>query len=145
MSFIYNKYGLIISGSLIVYFLLMKLFGLHQYPAFSIVNAVLFGGGIYRAIKTFIRDNPNYKYQDAWQSGFMSGATATIYFTLFMAIYMYQIDSVFASEILNSWNINYNNGVMIILLSMILMGFSTTIICALTFMQRFQKSWNTTK
>lgn len=139
------KFGLIIASSLIAYFLLMKLLGLHQYPAFSIVNAVLFGGGIYRAIKTYRRDNPENKYMDSWQAGFLSGAIATLVFTLFMAIYMYQIDSVFASELLASWNINYNTGVLIVLFSMILMGFSTTAVCVLTFMQRFKRSWNPSK
>ena len=135
-------YGLIIAASLIAYFLLMKLVGLHAYPALSIVNAVLFGGGIYRAIKTFRRDNPDKTYMDAWQVGFLSGATATVLFTAFMAVYMYQIDSVFATELLASWKINYNTGVLIILFSMILMGMSTTVVCVLTFMQRFKKSWN---
>ncbi len=139
---IYNKYGFIIAISLIAYFLFMKLFGLHQYPALSIFNAVLFGGGIYRAIKTHMRDNPNYKYQDLWQAGFMSGAIATIIFTAFMAVYMYQIDTVFASEMLTGWGLNYNAGVVIMLFSMVLMGMSTSIVCVLTFMQRFKKSWN---
>ncbi len=138
----FTKYGLIISASLIAYFLIMKLFGLHQYPAFSIVNAILFGGGIYRAIQTYSRDNPDYRYLEAWQAGFLSGATATMIFTAFMAVYMYQINSVFASEILSSWNSNYNTGVLIMLFSMVLMGMSTTVVCVLTFMQRFKKSWN---
>ncbi|NND52278.1 MAG: DUF4199 domain-containing protein [Flavobacteriaceae bacterium] len=138
-------YGLIIAASLIAYFLLMKLLGLHQYPALSIVNAFLFGGGIYRAIRTYRRDHPNNEYLDAWQVGILSGATATIIFTGFMAVYMYQIDSVFANQMLASWSINYNTGVLIMLLSMVLMGFSTTMVCVLSFMQLFKTSWNTTK
>ena len=138
----YNKYGIIIAISLIAYFLMMKLLGLHEYPVFSIFNAILFGGGIYRAIKTHLRDNPDSKYQDLWQAGFMSGAIATIIFTAFMAIYMYQINSVFATQMLETWNISYNTGVLIMLFSMVLMGFSTSIVCVLTFMQRFKKSWN---
>ncbi|MCW5518522.1 DUF4199 family protein [Aureitalea sp. L0-47] len=138
----YYKYGIIIAISLIAYFLMMKLLGLHEYPVFSIFNAILFGGGIYRAIKTHLRDNPDSKYQDLWQAGFMSGAIATIIFTAFMAIYMYQINSVFATQMLETWHISYNTGVLIMLFSMVLMGFSTSIVCVLTFMQRFKKSWN---
>ena len=145
MLSLYQKYGLIISASLIVYFIAMKLFGLHQYPILSIVNAILFGGGIYRAIKTYVRDNPEYEYQDAWQAGFLSGAIATLYFTIFMGIYMFQIDTEFAISVLNGWDINYTTGVMIILFSMVLMGLSTTAVSVLTFMQRFKKSWNTKK
>jgi len=138
----YNKYGIIIAISLISYFLLMKLLGLHDNPVFSIFNAVLFGGGIYRAIQTHLRDNPDSKYQDLWQAGFLSGAIATIIFSGFMAFYMYEINSIFASEILNSWNINYNTGVLVIIFSMVLMGLSTSIVCVLTFMQLFKRSWN---
>ena len=141
----YYKYGIIISISLIASFLLMKLFGLHQYPALSIFNAVLFGGGIYRAIQTHLRDNPNSKYQDLWQAGFMSGAIGTIIFTAFMALYLYQIDTEFAAGILSGWGINYNEGVVTILFSMVLMGLSTSIVSVLAFMQRFKKSWNPTR
>lgn len=138
----YYKYGIIIAISLIAYFLIMKLFGLHQYPILSIFNAVLFGGGIYRAIQTHLRDNPDSKYQDLWQAGFMSGAIATIAFTAFMGMYMFQVDTEFAASVLAGWGINYNEGVMIILVSMILMGLSTSIVSVLTFMQRFKRSWN---
>lgn len=138
----YTKYGLIIAISLIAYFLLMKLLGLHEYPVLSIFNAVLFGGGIYRAIQTHLRDNPDAKYQDLWQAGFMSGAIATFVFIGFMALYMYQINSVFADQMLDSWNLSYNSGVLIMLISMLLMGLSTSIVCVLTFMQRFKRSWN---
>lgn len=138
----YYKYGFIIAVSLITYFISMKLFGLHRYAALSILNAVLFGGGIYRAMQTYKRDNPDFRYQDLWQVGFMSGIIATILFTFFMALYLYHIDTEFAGNMLNGWDINYNTGVLIMLFSMVLMGFSTSIICCLTFMQRFKKSWN---
>ncbi|PQB05856.1 DUF4199 domain-containing protein [Aureitalea marina] len=142
---IHIRYGFTIAFFLVAFFLTMKLFGLHQYPVFSIFNAVLFGGGIYRATQHHRRTNPKSKYQDLWQAGFMSGAVATLVFTAFMAFYMYQIDSVFAATILDSWNVNYNTGVLTILFSMVLMGLSTSVVCALTFMQRFKRSWNTSK
>lgn len=141
----YIRYGGIIAVSLVGYFLLMKLLGLHQYPAFSIFNAVLFGGGIYLAIQNHQKEHPHSKYQDLWQVGFMSGAVATLLFTAFMAVYMYQIDSMFADQVLKSWNIHFNTGVLIILFSMVLMGLSTSVVCALTFLQRFKRSWNPNK
>ncbi|NND62710.1 MAG: DUF4199 family protein [Flavobacteriaceae bacterium] len=142
---IYLKYGFIIAMSLIAYFLMMKLFGWHEYPAFSILNAVLFGGGIYRAIQTQMKKQPGNEYQDLWQAGFLSGAIATIIFTFFMAVYMYQIDTVFAQEMLTGWGLNYNAGVLIMLFSMVLMGMSTSVVCVLVFMQRFKRSWNPSK
>lgn len=136
----YIRYGLIIASSLVAYFLLMKLFGLDKYPVLSAFNAVLFGGGILRAMQTYKRDATSYNYSDGWQSGFLSGAVATFVFTIFMAVYMYQIDSGFATSILASWGVNYNNGVVMILFSIVLMGLSTSVVLALTFMQLLKES-----
>jgi hypothetical protein len=136
----YLRYGLIIATSLVAYFLLMKFFGLDKYPVLSAFNAVLFGGGILRAMQTYKRDVKSYNYSDGWQSGFLSGAVATFIFTLFMAVYMYQVDEGFATSILESWGVTYNNGVVMILFSVVLMGLSTSVVLALTFMQLLKES-----
>lgn len=136
----YLRYGLIIASSLVAYFLLMKLFGLYKYPVLSAFNAVIFGGGILRAMQTYKRNVKSYHYSDGWQSGFLSGAIATLIFTLFMAVYMYQVDEEFANSILESWGVTYNNGVVMILFSVVLMGLSTSVVLALTYMQLLKES-----
>lgn len=144
MTNTYLRYGLITSLTLIGYFLLMRLFGLHDNPVFSAFNAILYGGGILLAIRTYKRKTTEFVYSEGWLSGFMSGAVATLIFTAFMAVYMYEIDTLFATSVLGNWGITYNNGVFVMLFSMVLMGMSTAMICALTFMQRFKVSLNPT-
>lgn len=140
MNKTYLKYGAIIAISLIIYFLLMKVLGLHKYPVLSAFNAVLYGGGILRAMQTYKRDSDDFNYADGWQIGFLSGTVATLIFTIFMAIYMMQIDTQFAAAMLESWGVNYNNGVLVMLVSIVLMGMSTAVVLALTFMQLLKTS-----
>lgn len=142
MTKTYLKYGAIIAASLIFYFLLMKLLGLHESPAFSIFNAVLYGGGILRAMQTDKKRNPNFNYASGWQAGFWSGTVATLIFTVFMAFYMFQINTTFAEAILASWPVQYANGVVVMLISIVLMGMSTAIVLSLTFMQLLKESMN---
>ena len=84
-----------------------------------------------------------FKYQKGFQVGFMSGAVATMIFVAFMAVNMYQIDTEFARSILDSWNWSYESGTFIILISLVLMGLSTSVVLTLAFMQLLKDSWNT--
>lgn len=138
----YIKYGLGIAGALIAFFLLTKLVGLHQYPILSAFNGVIFGAGIFSALKSYKSSTESFKYQDGFQVGLFVGGLATIIFTAFMAIYIHQIDTEFAKAILDSWGLGYNKGALILILSIFIVGFSTTFILTLAFMQLLKVSWN---
>jgi hypothetical protein len=60
-----------------------------------------------------------------------------------MAIYMYQIDTEFSTSIMERWNMEYDLGTFMLVLSILIMGFASTLILTLTFMQLLKKSWNT--
>ena len=138
----YVKYGLGIAGALIAFFLLTKLIGLHKYPILSAVNGLIYGAGIFYALKNYKASTDSFKYQDGFQVGLFVGGLATMVFTAFMAIYIYQIDTEFAEAILDSWGLNFNKGSLIILLSLFIMGLSTTFVLTLAFMQLLKESWN---
>ncbi|WP_347373410.1 DUF4199 domain-containing protein [Aequorivita sp. Q41] len=140
---VYSRFGIYIAILLIAYFLLLKLIGLHQYPVLSAVNGLIFGFGIYMALKSYASRKNKFKYEKAFEVGLLSGGIATILFTAFMAVYMYQIDMEFAAAIMDRWNLEYNLGTLMLLLSILLMGFSTSLVLTLTFMQLLKKSWNT--
>jgi hypothetical protein len=140
---VYSRYGIGIAIVLIAYFLLLKLVGLHQYPVLSAVNGLIFGAGIYMAMKKYSERKRNFKYEKGFEVGLLSGGIASILFTLFMAIYMYQIDTEFAENIMNAWSLEYDMGTLMLLLSILIMGFSTTLVLTLAFMQLLKKSWNT--
>ncbi|WP_139854119.1 DUF4199 domain-containing protein [Aequorivita sinensis] len=140
---VYSRYGFGIAAVLIAYFLILKLIGLHQYPVLSSVNGLIFGFGIYMALKKYSASETNFKYEKGFEVGLFSGGIASVLFSIFMAIYMYQIDTEFSSGIMNKWNLEYDLGTLMLVLSILIMGFATTIVLTLSFMQLLKTSWNT--
>lgn len=139
---LYTTYGIGTAVLLIVYFLLTKLLGLHDIPVLSALNGVIIGGGIFFALKKFKASQEQFKYQDGFMLGLFTGSLATIIFSVFMAIYIYQIDTQFAKAILENWNLNFNKGSLILITSLVIMGLSTTFVLTLSFMQLLKESWN---
>lgn len=127
---------------MIAYFLLLKLIGLHQYPVFSAMNGVFIGGGIFYAMRDFKRKSSTFEYSDGFKQGLITGVVATIIFGSFMAVYIFQIDTVFAHSILDSWGLNYNKGGLALIMSLFIMGFATSFVLTLSFMQLLKESWN---
>lgn len=140
---IYSRYGIWITIVLIVYFLLLKVVGLHDYPTLSALNALIYGFGIYMALNKFRKSGDDFRYDRAFEVGFLSGAIATILFTIFMAIYMYQIDTQFPLTVMERWNLESDLGTLMLVLSILIMGIVTTLILTFTFMQLLKRSWNT--
>jgi hypothetical protein len=142
MGKIYSIYGTGTAIALVAYFLLTKLMGLHQYPVLSAANGVIIGAGIFFALKKYKAVADSFKYQDGFQLGLFTGGLATITFSTFMALYIFIVDTEFAKAILDSWNLNFNKGSLILIISLVIMGFSTTFVLTLSFMQLLKESWN---
>ena len=138
----YTTYGIATAILLILYFLITKLLGLHQYPVLSAANGVIIGAGIFFALKNYKQKSDDFKYQDGFQLGLFTGGLATILFSVFMAIYIFQLDRQFAEAILDSWNLNFNKGSLILIISLVIMGFATSFVLTLSFMQLMKESWN---
>lgn len=138
----YTKYGIGIAVIMIAYFLLTKLVGLHQYPVLSAMNGLFIGAGIFFALKKYKAESTGFAYQDGFQLGLFTGGLATILFSIFMAVYIFQIDAQFAEAVLSSWGIDYNKGSLILVISLVIMGFSTSFVLTLAFMQLLKESWN---
>lgn len=131
-----------IAAALIVYFLLTKLVGLHKYPILSAFNAVIIGAGIFYALRSYKRASSNFRYQNGFQVGLFAGSLAAVLLAVFMACYIFMIDVQFASAVLDSWNMNFNKGSLILIISLTIMGISTTFVLTLAFMQLLKDSWN---
>lgn len=140
---IYSTYGFGIAIVLIVYFLILKLMGLHQYPVLSSVNAIFFGAGIYMALKNYRSKVSEIKFEKGFELGLFTGGIASIVFTVFMALYMYQIDDEFATALLQNWNLETDLGISILVLTILIMGLVTTLLLTFAFMQLLKRSWNT--
>ncbi len=87
------KYGIGIAFALVAYFLLLKLIGLHNYPILSAFNGVIYGAGTLLALKRFKAESESFDFLNGFQLGLFTGAIATILFSFFMALYIFQIDT----------------------------------------------------
>lgn len=157
------RFGIAISASLIAYFLILSLFNVHTSPIYSLFNSVIISFGIYEAIKSF-------KLTEGDKFNFTNGFTTGI-FTIFFAFYVVEIDTDFFIRFLESFNrheiIYYSSsesnyfefkdnlnvvpmledgilifGVILILSTVAIMGFLTTLVLTLIFMPLIMRSNN---
>lgn len=142
MTSYYTRYGLGTALALIAYFLMTKLLGWHEYPILSALNGLIYGVGLFYALQSYKRTAPAFKYADGFQLGLFVGGIATLIFSAFMAVYVFSIDQEFARAVLDSWGLNFNKGSLIMIVSLVIMGFATTFVLTLAFMQLLKESWN---
>lgn len=139
------RFGIAASGSLIGYFLLLSLFDLHTNVFYSLFNGVITGFAIYEAIKyRRIEEGVNFNYSKGFSTGVVTGFTATLIFTLFFALYATEINQDFLSALSEAWFKNFNfEG--IVFFTVAIMGFATSLVLTLSFMQLFKASNNPKK
>lgn len=139
-------YGIYIAIGLIAYFLLLSLIGAQTNPIFSLGNGIIVALGLYKAMKNYkTQKESNYEYQKGFMAGLFTGFNATILFTIFFAIYVTHINTNFLPEMLANWSSHYHVGVGIVVFVAAIMGFATTFVLTLSFMQLFKESWNIKK
>ncbi|MGB5236983.1 MAG: DUF4199 domain-containing protein [Flavobacteriaceae bacterium] len=137
------RFGIATSGSLIAYFLILSLFGLHTNVFFSLFNGVITGFGIYEAIKYFRLEEGNaFTYGSGFKTGIVTGFLATIIFTVFFAFYSTEIDKDFLPALSTAWFRDLRNFEAILFFTVAIMGFATTLVLTLSFMQLFKSSNN---
>ena len=137
------RFGIAASGSLIAYFLILSLLGLHTNVFFSLFNSVITGFAIYEAIKYYkIKKGPDFTYSGGFTAGLVTGGIATLIFTVFFALYSTELQPGFLEELSTKWANEYRSFEAIVFFVVAVMGFSTTIVLTLSFMQLF-KSRNT--
>ncbi|MDT0606325.1 DUF4199 domain-containing protein [Croceitalea rosinachiae] len=136
------RFGLATSGSLIAYFLVLSLFDLHTNIFFSLFNGIITGFGIYEAIKyRRLEEGGNFSYSKGFSTGIVTGFMATLVFTVFFTIYCTEANPTFLAELSEQWfkNLNFKG---IVFFTVAIMGFATSIVLTLSFMQLFKASNN---
>lgn len=137
------RFGIATSGCLIAYFLMLSLFNLHINVFYSLFNGVITGFGIYEAIKFFrLRDKEGFNYGKGFMAGLVTGGVATLIFTLFFALYSTELNIEFLNELSTVWAKDYHNFEGIVFLTVAVMGFATSLVLTLSFMQLFKTSNN---
>ena len=137
-------YGGYIALGLIAYFLLLSLFGLHKNPVYSVLNIIIVGAGMYAMILKYRHaKGPKFKYQKGFAALFTTGVIATTIFTAFFAIYASELNPDFLTELITMWETEWFVNIGLVVFTVALMGFATSIVLALSYMQWFKNSWNT--
>lgn len=138
------RFGIAASGSLIAYFLILSLIGLHTNVFYSLFNGVITGFAIYEAIKYFrIQEKEKFSYGTGFKAGIVTGFVATLIFTVFFAIYSTEIDPEFLAHLSEQWFSSFESFEAIVFFTVAIMGFATTLVLTLTFMQLFKSTNNT--
>ena len=137
-------YGIYIAIALIAYFLLLAIFELHRNPAYSVFNMVITGVGIFFAIKKY-RDKKagKFKYQKGFMAGLTAGFIATVIFTGFFAIYASELNPNFSEELITMWETDWFVNIGMLVFTVALMGFATSLVVTLAVMQLYKPTWNT--
>ena len=138
------KFGIIIAIGLIAYFLITSIFGAHTNPLFSLFNPVIVGVGMFAAIKYYReKRGTKFKYQKGFRTGLVTGFLATIIFTIFFAFYATEIQPDFIERLLSMWDSDWYVNIGMVIFTVALMGFATSVVLTLAFMQLLKDSWNT--
>lgn len=139
-------YGIFIALALIAYFSILALFGVQTNPVYSLGNGIIMAAGLYLAMKSYRTEKgKKYKYQKGFMAGLLTGFNATLLFTAFFAVYVTHINKDFLAMMLENWQSHYHVGVGIVVFVAAIMGFATTFVLTLSYMQLFKESWNTHK
>jgi hypothetical protein len=140
------RFGIATSGSLIAYFLILSLFDLHTNVFYSLFNAVITGFGIFEAIKYYkLELGKDFSYGKGFVAGVTVGFVATILFTIFFAFYSTEINTDFLMNLSTTFFQDFRNFEAIVFFTVAIMGFATSIVLTLAFMQLFKESNNPPK
>lgn len=138
------KYGVAIAAGLIAYFLILSLFGAHVNPIYSLFNGVIMAYGMYEALKHYrLHKGNKFKYQKGFMASLLTGFNASIIFTIFFGFYATEFNPGFLDDLITVWITDYNTNIGIVLFVVAVMGFATSLVLTLAYMQLFKDSWNT--
>ena len=120
--------------------------GKHTNVFYSLFNGVITGFGIYETIKyTKVREGKGFSYSKGFTAGITMGFIATLLFTIFFALYSTELNNVFLDQLSDVWAKDYQNFQGIVFFTVAIMGFATTLVLTLSFMQLFKTSNNPRK
>lgn len=139
---LYVKYGLLVAATLIAYFLIIRLLGLHDNHWLRVLNGVIVAYGIHAVIKKKkALEGDEFEYFSGFGIGILTGVVATFGFVVFMGVYLFHIEPLFAERLLKHIAGSIG-GPEILLLILGIEGVSSSVILSLMFMQKFKISRN---
>ena len=137
------RFGLVTSAVLIAYFLVLAIVDKHTNPAFSFVNAIITGLGIYEAIRLSKLENPSgFSYGEGFKTGVITGFVATLVFTVFFLFYATEVNTEFLPELLQTIKGGFNADIGMVVFVVAVMGLATSVVSSLAIMQLLKNTRN---
>ena len=137
------KYALFMATALVVYFIFIDIIGYAAQSYLSFFNAIIVGAGIFFVIKDVYKNATAFKYMDGFVAGIKAGFIATVLYTIFMAIYLFEIRPELTLELKEQVAIAGGSIEIALLLFIFLSGLATSIVLPLVILPLYKKSWNT--
>lgn len=130
--------ALLIYGSIVVFFLLMKFLGLDEVSELRFVNFVFVLWGANRAIKMNIQQNDQSLYISNLSVGFATSFIGVLLTILGLIVYVSFMDSNFMTILENShfWGKNLN--LVKVTFALAIEGFASSLICSFILMQYYK-------
>jgi len=132
-------YGLFAAAGLAVYFLLMRMLGLHDEYWLRVFNIVIVGTGLYMLLNNHIRrDHSRIGYLGSLGLGIRYTLTAVGVFILFLALYVNVIDKGFMEELQDAtiWGTTITPGLAV--MGLLIEGVVSGMILTFVMMQFFK-------
>jgi len=101
------KFGIYTGLGLIIYFLLMKVFGFHRFIELHYLNMILLFFGLMFSIKRIKLFSGELKYFEGLKIGIIVTITSVILFNLFMLVYEFFIDPSFLTLLQDKISFGY--------------------------------------
>ncbi|SCY36067.1 Protein of unknown function [Nonlabens sp. Hel1_33_55] len=140
------KYAILIAVALIVYFVLIDIIGYGAESWLSFFNAVIVGVGLFFVIRdVYEHDKEHFEYMEGFVAGIKAGFISTTIYTIFMAIYLFEINPDLAEQLEEQVTIAGQGIEVALLLFIFLSGLATSIVVSLLVIPIYKQSWNTRK
>ncbi len=97
-----ENYGLKIAGGMILFFVFMRILGLHHHVELRMLNLLIQSAGVFFALKKFRSSHADHlNYFRGLITGVATGAVGSAIFAVFMFIYM-QVDTELMQSIIDN-------------------------------------------
>ncbi|MGJ8683844.1 MAG: DUF4199 domain-containing protein [Nonlabens sp.] len=138
------KLSLAITAILIIYFTIIAIAGAADQIYLSFLNAPIMAIGLYLIIRNvYNEEQSQFNYMDGFTTGVASGFLISLLFTIFMAVYLLEINPDLVEKLGATIPIATGTGNFAILIFIFLSGLSTAVVSSLIIIPIFKRSWNT--
>lgn len=138
------KNALLIYGLIVVYFLIMKLFGLDNVSELRFLNFLFVFWGVNRAIKTNIELNKEHSYFSNFYAGFGASVIGVGLTIVGLIIYVGFIDPNFITVLENSSFWGKELSLQMVVFALAIEGIASSVMCSFIIMQ-YYKSYKSTE